>query len=231
MKNGRGETIYTPPQSKDEIERLMSNLEKFINDPEVSDLDPLIKLPIIHHQFESVHPFYDGNGRTGRIINILYLVTNGLLDLPILYLSRYINHNKARYYSLIQEIREKAPDNEKEWESWIIFLLKGVEETANENVILVGKIRELMQEYKQKIRSAFGAKYNHELLNNLFKHPYTKIEYIVRDLEVYRLTAAKYLDELVKMGLLNKEKVGNSNYYINQRLIDLFINQPNVEDK
>ena len=231
LKNGHGETIYTPPQSKDEIERLMSNLEKFINDPEVSDLDPLIKLPIIHHQFESVHPFYDGNGRTGRIINILYLVTNGLLDLPILYLSRYINHNKARYYSLIQEIREKAPDNEKEWESWIIFLLKGVEATANENVILVGKIRELMQEYKQKIRSAFGAKYNHELLNNLFKHPYTKIEYIVRDLEVYRLTAAKYLDELVKMGLLNKEKVGNSNYYINQRLINLFINQPNVEDK
>lgn len=106
-----------------------------------------------------------------------------------------------------------------------------MEEPANENEILIGKIRELKREYKQKIRSAFGAKYNHELLNNLFKHPYTKIEYIVRDLEVYRLTAAKYLDELVKMGLLNKEKVGNSNYYINQRLIDLFINQPNVEDK
>lgn len=106
-----------------------------------------------------------------------------------------------------------------------------MEETANENVILVGKIRELKQEFKQKIRSAFGVKCNHELLNNLFKHPYTKIEYIVRDLEVYRLTAAKYLDELVKMGLLNKEKVGNSNYYINQRLIDLFINQPNVEYK
>lgn len=106
-----------------------------------------------------------------------------------------------------------------------------MEEPANENVILVGKIRELMQEYKQKIRSAFGVKCNHELLNNLFKHPYAKIEYISENLGVFRHTAAKYLDELVKMGLLNKEKVGNSNYYINQRLIDLFINQPNVEDK
>jgi len=208
--------------------QLMSNLEKFINDPALSPLDPLIKLPIIHHQFESIHPFYDGNGRTGRIISILYLVTNNLLDLPILYLSRYINHNKALYYSLIQDIRDKAPNNEKEWEAWIIFLLKGVEETANETVSLVGKISELMQEYKQKIRSAFGTKYNHELLNNLFKHPYTKIEYIVRDLEVYRLTAAKYLDELVKLGLLLKEKVGNSNYYINQRLIDLFVNRSNA---
>lgn len=228
LKNEQGKTIYTPPQSNDEIEQLMSNLEKFINDPALSPLDPLIKLPIIHHQFESIHPFYDGNGRTGRIISILYLVTNNLLDLPILYLSRYINHNKGLYYSLIQDIRDKAPNNEKEWETWIIFLLKGVEETANETVSLVGKISELMQEYKQKIRSAFGTKYNHELLNNLFKHPYTKIEYIVRDLEVYRLTAAKYLDELVKLGLLLKEKVGNSNYYINQRLIDLFVNRSNA---
>lgn len=111
------------------------------------------------------------------------------------------------------------------WESWIIFFLKGVEETANENVILVGKIRELMQEYKQKIRSAFGAKYNHELLNNLFKHPYTKIEYVSEDLGVFRHTAAKYLDELVKEGLLTKQKFGKTNYYINQRLLDLFIHQ------
>lgn len=106
-----------------------------------------------------------------------------------------------------------------------------MEETANENVILVGKIRELMQEFKQKIRSAFGVKCNHELLNNLFKHPYTKIEYVLEDLGVFRHTAAKYLDELVKEGLLTKQKLGKTNYYINQRLIDLFINQPNVEDK
>jgi Fic family protein len=225
LKNGKGETIYTPPQSKDEIEQLMSNLEKFINDPELSSLDPLIKLPIIHHQFESIHPFYDGNGRTGRIINILYLVTNGLLDLPILYLSRYINHNKVRYYSLIQEIRDNAPNNEKNWEAWITFILKGIEDTANETVVLVGKIRDLMQEFKQKIRTAFGAKYNHELLNNLFKHPYTKIEYVSRDLDIFRHTAAKYLDKLVKEGLVTKHKYGKTNYYINQRLLELFLHQ------
>lgn len=137
LKNNSNETVYTPPQTKDEIERLMSNLERFINDKSVCELDPLIKLPIIHHQFESIYPFYDGNGRTGRIINILYLVANDLLDLPILYLSRYINHNKADYYRLIQRVRDNAPDNERNWENWIVFMLKGIEVTANETVILV----------------------------------------------------------------------------------------------
>lgn len=231
LKNGKGEIIYTPPQSKDEIEQLMSNLEKFINDPQLSSLDPLIKLPIIHHQFESIHPFYDGNGRTGRIISILYLVTNGLLDLPILYLSRYINHNKERYYSLIQEIRDNAPNNEENWVTWIIFVLKGIEETANETVVLIGKIRDLMQEYKQRIRPLFGKKYKHELLNNLFKHPYTKIEYIMRDLDVTRQTASKYLDELVSHGIVEKFHMHNTNYYINRDLYNLFINQGQMEAK
>lgn len=228
LKNNSNETVYMPPQTKDEIERLMSNLERFINDKSVSELDPLIKLPIIHHQFESIHPFYDGNGRTGRIINILYLVANDLLDLPILYLSRYINHNKADYYRLIQRVRDNAPDNERDWENWIVFMLKGIEVTANETVILVQEIKNLMQDYKQKMRPLFGSKYNHELLNNLFRHPYTKIEYIMRDLEVTRQTASKYLDELVDYNLLEKLRIGNSNYYINQQLVDLFINQADL---
>ena len=225
LKNGQNETVYTPPQTKDEIERFMGNLERFINDNSICQLDPLVKLPIIHHQFESIHPFYDGNGRTGRIINILYLVANDLLYLPILYLSRYINHNKAEYYRLIQAIRDKSPQNESDWEKWILFMLKGVEETAKETVILVQNIKLLMQEYKEKIRPLLGTKYNHEILNNLFRHPYTKIEYIMRDLEVARQTASKYLDELVENKLVSKIRLGNGNYYINQRLVDLFLNQ------
>lgn len=231
LKNNSNETVYTPPQTKDEIERLMSNLERFINDKSICELDPLVKLPIIHHQFESIHPFYDGNGWTGRIINILYLVANDLLDLPILYLSRYINHNKADYYRLIQRVRDNAPDNERDWENWIVFMLKGIEVTANETVILVQEIKKLMQDYKQKMHPLFGSKYNHELLNNLFRHPYTKIEYIMRDLEVSRLTATKYLEEIVSAGLAEKVKIGKSNYYINQQLVELFINQADLHKK
>ena len=127
VNQSNGEVVYTPPQDIDDVNRLMENLELFINDPNVSTLDPLIKMAIIHHQFESIHPFGDGNGRTGRIINILYLVITDLLDLPILYLSRYITHHKNEYYTLLQAIRDKNTDNAKEWENWIVFLLKGVE--------------------------------------------------------------------------------------------------------
>ena len=136
LKNGQGETVYTPPQNRDDIERAMANLEAFINRPEMSEIDPLIKMAIIHHQFESIHPFYDGNGRTGRIINVLYLVINRLLDSPILYLSRYITQNKSQYYKLIQAIRDKE-ENSQEWEEWILFILKGVEQTALDTTRLV----------------------------------------------------------------------------------------------
>lgn len=228
LKNNQNETVYTPPQTKDEIEHYMSNLERFINDSALCNLDPLLKLPIIHHQFESIHPFYDGNGRTGRIINILFLVANDLLDLPILYLSRYINHNKSEYYKLIQKIRDAAPENEKEWENWILFMLKGVELTSKETVVLIQEIKKLMQDYKLRMRPLFGSKYNHELLNNLFRHPYTKIEFIMRDLEVTRQTASKYLDDLVSNGFVEKVQIGKSNYYINHQLVNLFINQSDL---
>ena len=186
LENNVGETVYTPPQTLQEIEKYMGNLEKFINDSSLSELDPLVKLAIIHHQFESIHPFYDGNGRTGRIISVLYLVVNDLLDLPILYLSRYITHNKIEYYSLIQKIRDNSGNNNADWENWVFFILKGIEETAKQTVELVQQIKFLMDEYKGKIRDAFGTKYNHELLNNLFNHPYTKIEFIQNDLNVSR---------------------------------------------
>ena len=218
-----GAVIYIPPQDGMAIVRYMSNLEQFINDDHLSQLDPLIKMAIIHHQFESIHPFYDGNGRTGRIINILYLVITGLLDLPILYLSRYVTHNKGEYYRLIQAIRDKNTDNAAEWEAWILFMLKGVEVTAEDTISLVKNIGRLMAEYKNIIRPDFGSKYNHELLNGLFYHPYTKIDHVVANMQVSRQTASKYLDRIVALGLLKKEKMGKENYYINTRLMNLFI--------
>jgi Fic family protein len=216
LKNvASGETIYTPPQDYNDINRLMTNLEKFINDSEICDYDPLIKMAIMHFQFESIHPFYDGNGRTGRIINILYLIIENLQSLPILYLSNYIIKHKSDYYRLLQEVREK-----NHWEEWILFMIKGVEQTSRETIDLIIRIRELMMDNKNKLRNNYKF-YSQDLLNNLFKHPYTKIEFVVKDLGVSRLTAANYLNKLAADGLLRKEKLGTGNYYINEALFDL----------
>ena len=226
-----GRVIYTPPQDIDEVNEKMSNLEAFINNQELSSLDPLIKMAIIHHQFESIHPFGDGNGRTGRIVNILYLVITDLLDLPILYLSRYITHHKGEYYHLIQAIRDKNTDNAKEWVEWILFILKGVEETAGNTIELVKGISHLMAEYKNVLRPIFDKAYKHELINNLFFHPYTKIEYMQHDMMVQRKTAAKYLDRIVETGLLEKVKKGRENYYINVKLCNLFLNYNEMSEQ
>ncbi|CAM3484920.1 Protein adenylyltransferase [Flavobacterium longum] len=219
LKNQVGQIVYTPPQEKNAIERYMDNLQTFINDDSVSDLDPLIKMAIIHHQFESIHPFYDGNGRTGRIINILYLISKNLLDLPILYLSRYVINNKAEYYQRIQAVRD---DNE--WEAWILYMLKGVEQTAEQTIAQVKAISTLMMQYKHKIRPLLGRSYRHEFLNNLFSHPYTKIDFVCKTLGVGRITATKYLNKLVEHKLLEKVKVGRTNYYMNMQLCNLLMN-------
>ena len=194
----------------------MSNLEKFINENDLTSFDPLVKMAIIHYQFESIHPFYDGNGRTGRIMNILYLIINKLQTLPILYLSSYIIKNKSKYYALLQDVRDH--DN---WEEWIHFMVRGVEETARETIELINQIKSLMLDYKQRLRGNYKF-YSQDLLNNLFKHPYTKIEFIEKDLGVSRITAAAYLNRLAKDGVLRKEKHGTGNYYINEPLINLF---------
>lgn len=224
LKRNDGSVVYTPPQSATDVVDLMANLELFINQDDLCDLDPLIKMAIIHHQFESIHPFYDGNGRTGRIINVLYLVSNGLLDLPILYLSRYITKNKAAYYDLIQAVRDKEGDNSKEWEAWVLFMLTAVEETSAETIRLIKGISELMVKFKAVLRPLFGRQYKHELLNNLFSHPYTKIEFVERDMMVGRKTASKYLEVIVSEGLLEKTTIGRENYYINTDLMNLFLN-------
>lgn len=233
LKRDDGMIIYEPPQYPEDIVRYMGNLEAFINTPDLSDLDPLVKMAIIHHQFESIHPFSDGNGRTGRIVNILYLVINDLLDLPILYLSRFITHNKGEYYRLLQAVRDCGADNAKEWEEWILFILKGVEETSIETTAMIKAISKMMADYKAVLKPLFGTRYKHGLLNNLFFHPYTKIEFVCHDMGVQRKTGAKYLDMIVAAGLLNKIKIGRENYYINERLFDLFLNYSesvNTED-
>lgn len=224
LKNQQtGETVYMPPQDYDSIVKLMQNLELFINDEELSDLDPLVKLAIIHHQFESIHPFYDGNGRTGRIINILYLVLENLLDLPVLYLSRYIIENKGEYYRLLQGVRDKS-----DWEQWILFILRGVEQTALQTIHLIENIKVLMMKYKQGIRSQFPRMYSQELINNLFSHPYTKIEFMEEALGVTRQTASSYLKELVEAEFLTLIKIGRSNFYLNKPLFELFLDVQNL---
>lgn len=219
LKNARtGEVVYTPPQHADDIARLMDNLVQFINDDALCDADPLVKMALIHHQFESIHPFYDGNGRTGRIINILYLVAKDLLNLPVLYLSGFIIRSKADYYQRLQQVRDNGA-----WEPWLLYMLDGIIDTAQATILLITEIKELMLGYKHRMRSELPKIYRQELLNNLFNHPYTKIEFVMEDLGISRITATKYLDQLVEHGFLHKEKIGRGNYYINQPLCSLFV--------
>lgn len=208
-----GDTVYEPPQHAQEIIELMANLEKFINDNKMSDLDPLIKMAIIHFQFESIHPFYDGNGRTGRIINILYLVLQDLLDIPILYLSRYIIRNKADYYRLLQKVRD-----ENEWEEWLLFIIDSVERISLETQLLLWAIKAEMQEMKNRLRSNYKF-YSQDLLNHLFKYPYTKIEFVQQAIGVSRPTASQYLNKLSEDGVLHCVQQGRNKYYVNPSLM------------
>lgn len=224
LVDGFGKVVYTPPQNANEILDLMSNLEKYINDNSISDVDTLIKMAVIHYQFESIHPFYDGNGRTGRIINILYLVQKELLDIPILYLSRYITQNKADYYKVLQEVRTN-----NDWESLILYLLKGVEVTALETIDLIIDIKNLMQSYKTKLRTELPKIYSQDLLNIFFKNPYTKTDFLEEELQVSKRTALNYLDAVTKIGLLEKIKAGKSNYYINTGLISVLVDKVKKE--
>ena len=209
-----GEVIYTPPQDEKEIRDLLKNLEDYIN--ENDDVDPLIKMALIHYQFESIHPFYDGNGRTGRILNVLYLVLNNLLDSPNLYLSNYINKNKDEYYRLFTEFRENS-----NYEDWIIYILKGIEETSKNTIELIKLIQEEMEAYKQDFITKLPKIYSEELLDSLFYEVYTRINYIEERCHVTRQTAATYLNSLVEAGLLEFEKIGRESIYKNTRLINL----------
>lgn len=217
LKNeGTGQVVYVPPQDPHEVEHLMDNFVTYLNRDEPGDPDPLVRMAVLHHQFESIHPFYDGNGRTGRILNLLHLVLHGLLDLPVLYLSRYIIRRKTDYYRELQAVRETGA-----WEPWLLYMLRGVEETAQGTLERIEGIRLLMADVKQQLRRDLPKIYSQELLNNLFRHPYTKIEFVERDLGVGRLTAAKYLNEVQRIGVVKKVKIGRTNFYLNERLFQL----------
>lgn len=221
LKNERtGEVVFQPP-SPETIPPYMSALERFINTEQ--QLDPLVCMSLTHHQFETIHPFYDGNGRTGRIINILYLVQQGLLDTPILYLSRYINHTKDDYYRLLQQTRDTG-----NWEPWLTYMLKAISYTAKHTTVLVEKIGLLLAQQKQVIRRKYKF-YSQDLMNNLFSHPYTKVAFLEKDLNVSRATATRYLEALSKGGILSKHKLGRESYYVNDALVNLLFNLPSIE--
>lgn len=210
-----GQIVYTPPEPQ-YIDALMDNFLRLFNDDSAWGLDPLVKMALLHHQFESIHPFYDGNGRTGRILNVLYLVKEGLLDFPILYLSRFINVNKQHYYALLQSVRE-----EHGWEAWILFILEGVKRTALTSCTMVNQIHDAMQTYKHEIRSHYPKIYSQDLINNLFFYPYTKILFLEKDLSTSYQTARKYLELLTDHGLLEKRTIWRTNYYINKALMTI----------
>ncbi|MEM1157823.1 MAG: Fic family protein [Verrucomicrobiota bacterium] len=209
-----GEVVYEPPQDAQVIESLMHNLVDFIHT--VDELDPLLKMAITHHQFESIHPFYDGNGRTGRILNLLMLQQSQLLDLPVLYLSRYITSNKPEYYRLLQSVRQK-----NRWQEWCLYLLQGVATTSRSTIRTIKAFRDLMAETEQTLRKQAPKIYSRDLLNLIFRYPYTRIEFVERDLGVSRVTASKYLNHLARQQILTKKRVGKRYYFINTPLFEL----------
>lgn len=210
-----GEVLYTPPEGESVIRDKLKNLEDYIHAED--DVDPLIKLPVIHYQFEAIHPFSDGNGRAGRIINILFLVLHNLLDLPVLYLSKSIIEQKSDYYRLLRDVTENAA-----WEPWMLFVLEALEETANFTRERIIAIRNLMYETMEKAKKELPSRvYSKELIELLFRQPYTKGQFLVDAGIAKRQTAAEYLKELENIGVLKNQKIGKENLYLNEKLYDL----------
>lgn len=210
-----GKVIYTPPDDQAVLQNLMRNFEAYIND-KGKELPVLIKMAIQHYQFESIHPFYDGNGRTGRIINVLYLILQRSLETPILYLSGYIITHKRDYYRSLRKVQEK-----NDWEEWILFMLKGVETTAQRTTAQIEKLLSLFQETQTKVQQKLPRIYSKDLVELLFIHPYIKAEFITNALGVERKTSSRYLKNLVSIGLLEHKPIGRENIYINKRLYKL----------
>ncbi len=210
-----GEIVYTPPEGENVILEKLKNLEQYINDKD-DTTDPLVKMAVLHYQFESIHPFHDGNGRTGRILNILFLVFSGLLQNPILYLSKYILENKSDYYIKLRGVTERG-----EWEEWILYMLSAVEETAKYTEKKIQDICALMEDTAQTIKKESPHIYSKELVDVLFKLPYCKRKFLVDAGIVKDKTAGRYLMELEKIGILKGEKVGREKLYFNKAFFDL----------
>ena len=217
MNTATGEIIHTPPQNKDEIERYLANLEKYINIPEQEDIDPILKMAVIHFQFESIHPFYDGNGRTGRMLNILYLTLSKKIELPILYLSKYINQNRAEYYECLNEVQS----NPSKLKKYLMFMIKGVELMSDRTLKFIDSFMATMNQAADVIHQRCPKLYSRELLEHLFYDFYTKNEFLCEKLGITRNTAAKYLHELTDAGIVTEEKIGKNKIYKNAFLYNL----------
>jgi Fic family protein len=216
LKNDKtGEIVYTPPQMKDEILDLLSNFLEHFNLKQ-NNLPALINLAVLHYQFESIHPFYDGNGRAGRILNILHLVLNGYLDIPILYLSSYINGHKSEYYKYLNAVNRKD-----QWEDYILYILKAIEKTSKKTISKINSISELLSETINIAKTNASKVYQKELIELLFEHPYSKIENVVSRLKVERKTASRYLKKLEEINILESRKIGRETIYMNIKLIDI----------
>ncbi len=226
LKNAAtGEIVYTPPQDYDTIISLLGNLEQIINEDDFwPDIDPLIKMAVIHYQFESIHPFFDGNGRTGRIINVLYLVLKKLLDAPILYLSRYIISHKGTYYRCLQEVR-----TQNKWENFVLFMLDAVVETSQMTAETIKKIDESMLKTKRMLREKFKF-YSRDLVDALYLFPYTRIQHLQRILHISRNTATSYLNKMAEYGILAKMPRGKNVYFVNKELFLILSTIPNKGD-
>ena len=216
LKNDKtGEIVYTPPQNKEQIFKLLSNfLEHFNIGQEYTE--PLINLAILHYQFESIHPFYDGNGRTGRILNILFLILNDLIEIPILYLSSYINDHKSTYYELLNKV-----NHQDEWEEWILYMLKAIEVTASQTIEKIIQIKTSLEETIAYVSKEASKIYRKELVELLYEQPYSKIEYVVGKLEVERKAASRYLRKLEEIGVLKSQKIGRESIYVNVELMKI----------
>ncbi len=212
LKNDLGEVIYTPPEGESRIRDLLGNLEQFIHAED--DLDPLVKMAVLHYQFEAIHPFPDGNGRTGRILNLLFLVEKGLLDIPVLFLSRYIIGNRMDYYRGLRQVTE-----EQDWESWILFMLRAVESTAQQTFDQVTRILDLMESVRERVQREEPGIYSKDLIELIFREPYTKIQFVVDLGLAKRQTASSYLQALAGRGILREQKIGREKYYINDALL------------
>ena len=212
LRDQNNNVVYTPPVGEDSIRELLANWERFIHGDD--DLDPLVKMAIAHYQFECIHPFPDGNGRTGRILNILYLIQSELLSLPILYLSRFILERRDDYYTLLRRVTEEG-----DWESWILFMLEAVESTSRWTTDKISIVRALMAETTEYVREKLPKIYTHELVQALFAQPYCRIDNLVERGVAKRQTASTYLKQLVEIGVLGAMSFGREKLYINTRLL------------
>ena len=220
LARSTGEIVYTPPVGEDLLRSLLANWERFLH--QTTEIDPLVRMAVAHYQFEAIHPFTDGNGRTGRVLNSLFFVSEGLLTLPILYLSRYIIQHKADYYRLLREVTRTDA-----WEEWVIFMLQGVQEMASWTVAKIAAIRRLQAITGEYVRRSAPKAYSHELVNLIFELPYCRINNLTERKIAGRQTASVYLKELVKVGVLEEQSVGREKLFIHPKLMGLLTREPN----